>query len=156
MSWGKNKAGLAAGALYLALFGTAACGARGYRFDDAARDGGYVMNGPGEEAQMEGRQFRIQINSRPKAAGGGRVPFMIGNPEENGFEVQVEIRLEETGERIFVSRILKPGERQAYGSLEKELPPGNYEAEAVFIMLEEGGGEIGRVETGIEVGVEGE
>ena len=132
--------------VYLIL---SACSADSYKFDPEARDGGYTVNTEPVNIPEEPEYFRIQINTAPEADAGEKIPFFIGNPNENKSDVQVRIYLAESKEEIYCSKILAPGEREVYGSLSETLEKGQYESLAVFSILDEDGLETGSVETGL-------
>lgn len=129
------------------------CAPASYSFDSAARDGVYPADS-GVSSPAEASYFRIRINSAPAARQGERMPFLIENPKENEENLQVQIYLKDTGETLYVSPILAPGEREAYGMVEQELSPGEYEALAVFSLLDEDGQEVGSMETAVKLTVE--
>lgn len=125
-----------------------------YRIDPAARDGAYVM-GAAPGAVKEPEYFRIQLNSRPAAASGSKLPFLIGNPEENEADMQVTITLDGTGEEIFSSSLLAPGEREPYGELNRPLKPGLYRAAADIAFFDpETGKAEGSIEAELEITIE--
>lgn len=126
-----------------------------YLFSDDAKDGGYVMPEIAYMMEtMEQSYFRIQINARPELKN-GRCNLMIGNPEENKEDVQVSLILDDTGEVIFQSETLKPGQRNAYVTMETGLAPGDYPVTAIFHMLDpESGAAAGEIEAGAILTVE--
>lgn len=132
-----------------------ACSFGGYRLDGHAREGSYDAAAVAGEDQRQTAYFRIQINASPRAEKGEKLPFFIGNPEENTEDVQVRIFLDETGEELYCSPVLHPGERQVYGEAGRELEPGEYKATAVFYILDQEGQEIGSMEAAVTVTVEG-
>ena len=162
--WKKNlvlgvRGGLL-GVMFIML-GTAflsACTAREYRLDENAREGSYDAAVSVKEGQNQHQTayLRIQINSNPRAAKGEKFPFFIGNPKENKEDVQVRIFLDATGEELYCSPVLHPGEREVYGEIERMLEQGDYEATAVFYILDQDGQEIGSVEAAVTVTVEEE
>lgn len=123
-----------------------------YLFSDDAKDGGYVMPEIAYKEMMESMEqsyFRIQINARPELKN-GRCNLMIGNPAENKENVQVSLILDDTGEVIYQSETLKPGQRNAYVTMETGLPPSDYPVTAVFHMLDpESGAAAGEIEAGM-------
>ena len=139
----EGRAGLVLMMLAAALL--SACAFEGYRLDEHAREGSYdAASAAGEgRGQRQTAYFRIQINASPRAEKGEKLPFFIGNPEENTEDVQVRIFLDETGEELYCSPVLHPGERQVYGEARRELEPGEYKATAVFYILDQEGQEIG-------------
>lgn len=97
---------------------------------------------------MEQSYFRIQINARPELTG-GRCNLMIGNPGDNKENVQVSLLLDDTGEIIYESETLKPGQRNAYVKIDTKLQPGDYPVTAVFHILDpESGAAAGEIEAG--------
>lgn len=126
-----------------------------YQFAENAQDGGYVMPEVAYREMMknmESKYFRIQINARPELSA-GRCNLMIGNPVENEADAYVILTLDETGEEIFCSEILKPGERAAYVNLNHKLETGEHAATATFVVLGEDGEEEGAVQAGIIITV---
>lgn len=139
--------------LPIVFLSLSSCSANSYPLDEHAQEGIYQADS-GSQAQEETAYFRLQINSNPQARQGERIPFLVGNPEENQEDVQVRVYLADTEEEIYCSPILHPGEREAYGSVQRELAPGDYEALAVFYILDEEGQETGSVETALVLTVE--
>ncbi len=127
---------------------TTAC-STSYKFDSEAKDGEYIINTESVNISEEPEYFRVQINTAPKAAFGERIPFFIGNPKENKSDVQVRIYLTDSKDELYCSSVLSPGEREAYGRLPVSLESGEYEAIAIFSILDEDGIETGSVETGL-------
>lgn len=129
----------------LASMLTAGCLQRGskestYQFAEDAKDGEYVLptHVPGQsEDQKEPSYFVIQVNAGPTVSRGGkRCNLMIGNPAENEQYVKVKLILDDTGEKLFCSEILKPGERNAYVELERVPEAGEHNATAVFMVYD--------------------
>lgn len=74
---------------------------------------------------------------------------------ENRKNLQVYICLASTGEEIYRSGVLEPGEREVYGKITKQLPSGDHEAAAAFVFLDpEDETAAGSVETKIVLTVE--
>lgn len=113
---------------------------RAYQFAEEAKDGEYVLptHVPGQNGdQKEPSYFMIQVNASPTVSRGGkRCNLMIGNPAENEQYVKVKLTLNDTGEELFCSEILKPGERNAYVYLEQVPEVGEYIATAVFMVYD--------------------
>lgn len=133
-----------------------------YKQDEAAVDGAYEMTVAPEVREMAQELARrqeealnssveIQINGEPKAdAVTGRCNLMAGNPENNKQDLRITVTLDETGEIIYQSPVLKPGERIAYVTLERTLAPGEYAAVAEFAVLDSETGEaVGAVDAGV-------
>ena len=60
---------------------------------------------------------------------------MAGNSSENRSKLQVTVTLDESGEVIYESPVMAPGERVAWATLENLPEPGAYPATASFIAL---------------------
>lgn len=154
--WRKALAALGA---VLALSGSG-CGRDAYAPDPQAQEGSYEGGGPavmdGEMKKTEGASsFRIQVNANPQADVGEKLPFFVGNPRENKWDVRVCVYLEDTGEQVYASPVLHPGQREPYGEPEIPLEAGEYPAVAVFFILDrESGEQLGTVEAGIVITVE--
>ena len=145
---------LAAGMAAFLVFSCFGCENSSYPLDPMAKDGTYVMETV-PAVLKETEYFRIQINSNPVEQADGRFPFFIGNPEENRKNLQVYICLASTGEEIYRSGVLEPGEREVYGKITKQLPSGDHEAAAAFVFLDpEDETAAGSVETKIVLTVE--
>ncbi|WP_312444465.1 hypothetical protein [Lacrimispora sp.] len=113
---------------------------REYQFAEDAKDGEYVRptRVPGQSEDQKGPSyFTIQVNASPTVSRGGkRCNLMIGNPTENEQYVKVKLILDDTGEELFCSDILKPGERNAYVDLEQVPEVGEHTATAVFMVYD--------------------
>jgi len=113
---------------------------RAYQFAEEAKDGEYVLptHAPAQsEDQKEPSYFMIQVNAGPTVSRSGkRCNLMIGNPSENEQYVKVKLILDDTGEELFCSDILKPGERNAYVELEQVPEAGEHTATAVFMVYD--------------------
>lgn len=151
-------------AVLLAVVLLAGCG-RSYSFEEQALDGSYVF--PTDEylkyqradEQMKEAASRsgiqIQINAEPEAdRSSGRCNLMVGNPAENKDDLKVKLTLDESGALVYESPVLKPGERQAYVTLEVLPESGVYSATAEFLVLsDENGAQTGAVEAGVILSV---
>jgi len=111
-----------------------------YQLAADAMEGRYVMP---EIAYRENRPqtapsyFTIQINASPVAdQQSKRCNLMIGNPQENQEYARVRLVLDETGEELLYSALLKPGMRSAYVTLDRVPLPGEHPATAVFLLFE--------------------
>lgn len=88
-------------------------------------------------AKTEPSYFTIQINASPVAdEQSKRCNLMIGNPQENKEYARVRLVLDETGEELFYSELLKPGMRSAYVTLDRVPETGEHSATAVFLLFE--------------------
>lgn len=138
--------------VFLMVWVLTGCGKnRTYDFDENARDGGYVMAALETMPSAEPSYFTMEINQSPSIRQGAlRIPFMASNPEENECDVQVSVYVDGEEEPFYVSPVLKRGEREAYGSVERNFRPGQYGLTAVFTLLEpESGKERGQMEAGL-------
>ncbi len=164
-SLSKNIKAIIAGLLIaLASLLTAGCSQSGsresaYQFAEDAKNGEYVLptHVPGQsEDQKEPSYFMIQVNVSPTVSRGGkRCNLMIGNPTENEQYVKVKLILDNTGEELFCSDILKPGERNAYVDLEQVPEAGEHTATAVFMVYDpESMEQITEIDAGVLLTVE--
>lgn len=133
-----------------------------YEFEKSAVEGAYEATVSFEIqklAQELARQqkaalnsaLEIQINAEPAVdAGSGRCSLMLGNPEKNRQNLRVTLTLDEDGEILYQSPVLKPGERIAYVVLSRIPKPGEYPATAEFAALDADTGEaVGAVDAGV-------
>lgn len=134
--------------LLLAVAGTAVyflflrdTGYERYEFDTDAI-AGRIQTMTEEEIQaelnriVEEGMFNISIASaiifeNPEAEGEAR----IENIEANLYHMQVDIFLDDTGEKVYSSKLIKPGFSIEKIKLDKELEPGEYEATAIFSAI---------------------
>lgn len=129
------------GILVVVIIGQMNKGYDRYAFDTSALEGRIQMMTE-EEIQaelnrvVEEGMFNISIASaiifeNPKAEGQAR----IENIAANRYHMQVDILLDETGETLYSSKLIQPGYSVEYITLDKELPPGEYEATAIFSAI---------------------
>lgn len=113
---------------------------RTYPFAEEAKDGEYVRptHEPGQGGdQKESSYFTVQVNAGPTVSrAGSRCNLMIGNPAENEQYAKVKLILDDTGEELFCSEILKPGERNAYVDLGQVPETGVHRTTAVFMVYD--------------------
>ena len=153
-SW-KNKAACAAlAAVTLALAG---CG--DYAFDESAVSGSYSLPAQTGAEAPQTREFSLMANADVTVdRATGRANVLLGNPEQNTRNCRVTLVLDETGETLYQTDVLEPGEREAWAELDTEPfggEAGNYAATALFEILDEETGEtIGTVEAGVTLTVE--
>jgi hypothetical protein len=132
---------------------------RTYLFSEDAKDGQYEMPEIAYQKQLEEMAptyFQVQINARPTIDSvSGKGNLMIGNPQKNKERVFVSLILDDTEELIFQSDTIKPGERNAYVTLDIIPDPGEYEVTAVFSILEEDSEVVkGEIDVGLVMTVE--
>lgn len=151
-SW-RNKALCLAGLCAVLLTG---CG--GYGFDEAAVSGSYSQPAGASVPAFEPQEFELTANARVQAdLSTGRANVLLGNPESNLRNCRVRLVLDETGQTVYESELLCPGERVAYATLELEPfgeleGDGPYAATAQFEILNETTGEtIGTVEAAVSI-----
>lgn len=138
-----------------------------YEIDENAVEGAYeatvspqVQELAREIAQQQeaalNSTVEIQINGAPRAdAVTGRCNLMAGNPEGNAQDLRITVTLNEDGQIIYRSQVLKPGERAAYAVLDQIPEPGEYPATAEFSVLDPETGEaVGAVDAGLFLTVE--
>jgi len=112
-----------------------------YQFDTQAM-AGRIQRMTEEEIQQELNRvveegmFNISIASAivfdgPEGQGQAR----IENIAANRYHMQVDIFLKETGEKIYESKLIRPGYSIEYITLDKRLEPGEYPVTAVFSAI---------------------
>lgn len=113
------------------------------QFDESAQDGN--LPGKTEDEIIEDLNrivkkgmFNISITPEIKFYDGeSKGPAMIENIAANHYNMQVSIILDETGEEIYSSGAIKPGQFIEKIFLSKDLEKGSYSATAVFTALEQ-------------------
>lgn len=86
--------------------------------------------------------FTFRINSRPEFADSTAAgPLFIENPDTNRYLMRVTIQLYETGEVIYKTAAIKPGQGIGQDKLLKHLKPGEHKALAVIMALNPDTGE---------------
>ncbi|MEG1523995.1 MAG: hypothetical protein RRZ24_09630 [Clostridia bacterium] len=114
---------------------------------DALADEGGVQTEEGirQKLQEEVDEGKIDfsINTKPKfETPEGEGSLFIENGANNKVEIKVDIKLDETGETIYESPVLKPGEQILYAKLQKVLTVGEHEATALVSVMESGTGKL--------------
>lgn len=140
--------------ILLALWVLAGCSA--YSFDETAQSGSYGQQA--EQSQSAAAQdFALMINAEVTVnRSTGRANVLMGNPEENTRLCKMTLSLDETGEVLYATPILSPGERVAYAQLDeeviKQMKEGEYQATAFIDILDENTQEtIGTIEAGVQL-----
>lgn len=132
----------------------------GYAFDEDAADGSYMGSVPTSSETPEIKNFTLLANAEVTVnAQTGRANVLLGNPEENTRDCRISLLLDETGQVLYETQVLHPGERVAYADVDVEAfdaaGAGPYDATARFEILNEETGEtIGFVEAGISITVQ--
>ena len=152
--WRSSNSKLAA-ALAAALM-LAGCG--GYAFDEAAVSGSYSMAAAPAAGAAQAQEFSLLANAEVTLnAATGRANVMLGNPAQNTRNCRVTLVLDETGETLYQTQVLAPGQRVAYAQLDADVLEGGgpWQATAQFeIIDEETGRPIGVVEAGVSITIE--
>lgn len=144
------------------LFLWKSCGAEKspFAFDDLAKNG-YLEGRTPEDLQnlvnkqVEEGMFNISINSVITFEDGNAEGNMrIENIEANRYYMTVSLVLDETGETVYESKGIKPGQFIENAPLDKPLAKGNYPATAVFSAVDQDSlREIGRAQAQITITV---
>lgn len=82
----------------------------------------------------------MSINATPSGSTTGTdksINWMIENPSNQGKLIRVEISLEDTGEIIYETGAIPPGNYVEPAPLKKALPPGRYSCVATFYAYRE-------------------
>lgn len=88
--------------------------------------------------------FRVKMNSEVEVSYSGSqqtADWDIINSIENSCNMQVTITGED-GAVLFESRILRPGEQELTGALQRKMAPGTYNAEALARAMDPESGEV--------------
>lgn len=136
-------------------------GCRGtYTFDENAADGSYMGSVPSTSEAPEIRDFTLLANAEVTVnAQTGRANVLLGNPKENTRDCRISLVLDDSGEVLYETDVLHPGERVAYAQVDLEAfdasNAGPYDATALFEILNEETGEtIGFVEAGVSISIQ--
>lgn len=112
-----------------------------YRFDTSAM-AGRIQTMTEEEIQaeldrvVEEGMFNISIASSIVFEGSDQEgAARIENVESNRYHMQVELRLDKTGEVIYASDLIRPGYSIEKIRLNRRLDPGEYNATATFSAI---------------------
>lgn len=131
-----------------------------YWFDEQAKNG--IMEGRSAEdvqgilnSVVEKGMFNVSINPEPVFTNGSSQGYMaIENIKGNHYYTRVSVTIDETGEEVFKSKGIKPGQYIDYVKLEKKLSKGIYPAIARFIITDPNTlQEIGSVATQITINI---
>lgn len=131
-----------------------------YWFDKAAKDG--MIEGKTEKEIQEilntvvqEGMFNVSVNPNPSFQDGrSEGNLCIENIKANHYYARVLLTLDETGEEVFESKGLKPGQYIENVKLSKNLKKGTYPATAQFIITDPDTlKDIGKVNTQITLTV---
>ena len=92
------------------------------------------------DSAVEEGMLAMSMNVTPfgKVSGAGHsVNWMIENPSNQGKLIRVEITRDDTGEKIFETGAIRPGNYLESGPLLTPLPAGEYDCTAVFLAYQE-------------------
>lgn len=148
--WRLSKSKTAAILLVMFVFCT---GCSSYAFDSEAVSGSYGEQSG--ETPDQAQDFSLMVNAEVTVdKTTGRANVMLGNPAENSRLCRVTLVLDETGEILYTTPVLHPGERIAYAELDitafqndetKEYPATAF----IDIVNQETGETIGTVQAGV-------
>lgn len=126
-----------------------------YKMDKDAKNGNPEIEALQKIADTGNFHFQILVHPKFKK-GDEQGELMITNPVDNPYHMSVSITLDSSGEEVYTSKVLKPGERIHYDRLAVELSKGEYPATAMFTVLDADTQEsIGQVAAQITISVEG-
>ena len=92
------------------------------------------------DSVVEEGMLAMSMNVTPfgKTTGADRsINWMIENPSNQGKLIRVEITRDDTGEKIFETGAIRPGNYLESGPLLIPLPAGEYDCTAVFLAYQE-------------------
>ena len=92
------------------------------------------------DSLVEEGMLAMSMNITPsgKVSGGDRgINWLIENPSNQGKLIRVEITRDDTGEKIYETGAIRPGNYVESAPLDAELPAGVYECTAVFFAYGE-------------------
>ena len=101
--------------------------------------------------------FSFKINSRPEfETGDAEGTLYIENPVTNVYDMRVVITLDDTGETIYETGLISPGQNIVRDVLKRQLDAGVYPATATIYAHDAGtGDEIGRTASALELEIKG-
>lgn len=130
-------------------------GYKEYQMDKNAKNGNPEIEALQQIADTGNFHFQILVHPKFKK-GDEEGELMITNPVDNPYHMSVSITLDSSGEEVYSSKVLKPGERIHYDRLAVNLSQGEYPATAMFTVLDEDTQEsMGQVAAQITISVEG-
>lgn len=101
--------------------------------------------------------FSFKVNSHPVfETGDAEGNLYIENPAVNAYDMRVVITLDDTGETVYETGLISPGQSIVRDVLNKKLEPGTYKVTATIYAHDAGtGDEIGRTAAALELEVKG-
>ncbi len=130
--------------------------------DERAQDAAYAQMDAGGvrdklQQQADKSKFSFKINSAPVFEdGGAEGTLYIENPVTNAYDMRVEIALDESGETVYQTGVISPGQSIARDTLDQPLAAGQHTATATIVALDANTGEeTGRAAAGLVINVEG-
>lgn len=109
--------------------------------DGEVFDGMLPVDNPNEilnllQEKVDENQFAFRINANPVFAANCKSGNLrIENPVRNIYNMQVELVLDETGEILYSSPLIKPNQYIEYVGLARQLNSGSHAATARFIAI---------------------
>lgn len=104
-------------------------------------DGALPVDNPDEilamlQEKVDENQFAFRINANPYFEADCRNGNLrIENPARNRYCMQAELILDETGEILYTSPLIKPNQYIEYVALARQLPSGNHAATVRFVAI---------------------
>lgn len=99
--------------------------------------------------------FSFKINSNPEFENGqAEGTLYIENPVVNAYDMHIVITLDETGEKVYETGLIAPGQSIVRDALDVELAKGTYAATAtVYAHDRKTGSEIGKTAAALQIEV---
>ncbi len=130
-------------------------------YSDIERDGLDIQKSVTElqkrlEEKAKEEQVSFKINTAPIFEDGtSKGDLYIENSADNKYDIQVQIVLDDTAEEVLETEVLEPGDMITTIALDKELDAGEYDATAIFNILDRDTAEIvNTVENAITITVQ--
>lgn len=127
--------------------------------DSAVKDGALSFETAEEikkrlEKETEDSQVRLKINTNPIFENGNSEGnLLIENYKDNKYYFSVEITIEDSGETIYKSSILKPLQYIDTDKLLKTLKKGEYPCIALFTVYDENNNILNRIGAKINISI---
>lgn len=129
--------------------------------DDKAADGSALAQGEDIAGSLQKAadesMFSFRINSNMVFENGGAEGSMIiESPAHNTYNMQVRIYLDDSGETVYETGVIEPGQGIVRDKLDVILSKGEYAATAIITAIDpETGGEAGKNAAALTITVEG-
>ena len=87
------------------------------------------------QTTVDSSNFNMVISSKADISASNMTgSLLIQNPPQNAYPINVEIRLDDSGDLIYTSGAIQPGEEIKQVTLDKNLEPGSYKSTATFSL----------------------